>query len=375
MRTGYTILRICSRVRVLSVILGLCALHSYGVVPKLDSSSLDFRNRVEKSADIQTRSFLETLPRNVLIIEPYHGLGNRLRAYASAAALARKSGRGLVVVWLQDSHLNASMSSLFDTSHLTIVNFPVQHLLSTSLADVVTYDYNKRGGKDEVLYASSPAPIYVRSAYVLQSQPKVSETEITVELNKLVISAQVKDRVQHLRNKLQVEMAGQREMIGVHIRMNSDILTDVPGIQAVDRHHPAGVESMGPVAKERRRCTYAAFIPHMQRALETNPDAVFFISSDTREATLRLREKFGTRALLGFPAGLNGCDGSTSRTTRCLQNCLAEFFVMSKYSSSLILSSWSSASELILRMNAGKAKHEIGCFPPSSSWLGLGFLR
>ena len=47
---------------------------------------------------------LGTLPPNVLFVEPYHGLGNRLRAYASAAALAKMSGRALVVVWIPDVH-------------------------------------------------------------------------------------------------------------------------------------------------------------------------------------------------------------------------------------------------------------------------------
>ena len=360
--------------RFLSLILGLCTLNLYGVVPRLDTS-LASRNGAVHFSDARTRNFLETLPRNVLIIEPFHGLGNRLRAFASAAALARKTGRELVVVWLKDHHLNSSFYPLFDTSNLTIVNFPVQHLLSNSLEDVLTYDYNRIGGKDKLVLASSSLPIYVRSAYILQSQPKVSENEITAELNKLAISAQVKDRVQHLRHKLHLEMAGRREMIGVHIRMNGDIFKDVPGIQNVDRHDPAGVARMGPVAKERRRCNYAAFIPHMQRALEEKPDAVFFVSSDTREATLSLREKFGTRVLMGYPVDLDGCDGSMSRSTRCLQKSLSEFFVMSKDSSSLILSSWSSASELILRMSAGKIKHEIGCLPTSSSWFQLGLLQ
>ena len=54
------------------------------------------------------------------IIEPKNGLGNRLRALASAAVLAEKSNRALCVVWKRDTHFGAKFSELFDESNMLV---------------------------------------------------------------------------------------------------------------------------------------------------------------------------------------------------------------------------------------------------------------
>jgi hypothetical protein len=120
--------------------------------------------RVGIESDSKALDFLRRLPRNVLFVEPFHGLGNRLRAYACAAALAKLSFRHLVVVWIQDPHVNASMSALFDTNNLTVIDFPVSHLLSQVWVDVKMYDYNTKRRKDEIVQDESLVPIYIRSA-------------------------------------------------------------------------------------------------------------------------------------------------------------------------------------------------------------------
>ena len=56
------------------------------------SSSKQTVARVRVETDSKALYFLRRLPRNVLFVEPFHGLGNRLRAYACAAALAKFSG-------------------------------------------------------------------------------------------------------------------------------------------------------------------------------------------------------------------------------------------------------------------------------------------
>ena len=42
-----------------------------------------------------------------------NGLGNRLRAFASAAAVAAALGRPVMVVWVRDLHCNCSFRNLF----------------------------------------------------------------------------------------------------------------------------------------------------------------------------------------------------------------------------------------------------------------------
>lgn len=51
----------------------------------------------------------------LLIVDVRHGLGNRLRAYLSARACARRAGRRLVLVWRPDEHLRVRFEELFES--------------------------------------------------------------------------------------------------------------------------------------------------------------------------------------------------------------------------------------------------------------------
>ena len=53
-----------------------------------------------------------TLPK--LYIDAQHGLGNRLRAIGSAAAIAKNEGYELVIVWEPDEHCNCYFHDLFE---------------------------------------------------------------------------------------------------------------------------------------------------------------------------------------------------------------------------------------------------------------------
>jgi len=309
-------------------------------------------------SDSKALDFLRRLPRNVLFVEPFHGLGNRLRAYACAAALAKLSFRHLVVVWIQDPHVNASMSSLFDTNNLTVIDFPVSHLLSQVWVDVKMYDYNTKRRKDEIVQDKSLVPIYIRSAYVLQSQTRVGEVEISNELNALVPSAEVQKRT----NRLYSHLVTKENLVGVHIRMETDIKRDVPGIEQFPSENPAGTTHMGPVERERSRCHYEAFVPHLEKILQENPRANFFVASDSSLAVYTLRRRYPANVISSDINELEQCEGESRRGTSCLQSCLAEFIVLSKKTSKLILSEWSSASELIVRLSRDKIPHKLGCF-------------
>ena len=308
----------------------------------------------------EAENFLSGIPQNSLIIEPYHGLGNRLRAYGSAAALARKTGRVLYVIWIPDIHVNATMQDLFDTTSITVVDYPVAPALSCVFSEFLLYDYHSKGGKDEVLQDSTSLPIYVRSAYVLQSATSVSEADISFELLLLTPSIEVIEQVQILEQTIPQLKA---DFLGVHVRMNTDITKDVPGIANLGIHSPAGAAHMGPVKSERGRCHYKYFISHMEKALELNPNASFFVASDSSCAILKLFTAFPGKVYSTDLRKLAACEGINSRSKICLQVSLSEFLVLGSRVSYLILSEWSSASELILRLGAHKVPHESGCTP------------
>lgn len=64
-------------------------------------------------------------PDTYIILRVMHGLGNRMRAYASCAAIANATGRRLAVLWEADMHLNATFHELFEQlPNLTVINAP-----------------------------------------------------------------------------------------------------------------------------------------------------------------------------------------------------------------------------------------------------------
>lgn len=306
--------------------------------------------------------------KGTLFVEPFHGLGNRLRAYASAAALAKKSGRSLVVVWVPDVHIGANFTDLFQVpSGVTVVHFPILFYLMQNHDNLLVYDYNSKGGKDKILRDRSCSAIYVRSAYVLQSETKVVEADIVEELKALMPVPSVTRRA----TKGSAHLAGLKNIIGVHIRMQTDIEMDVPGISKLPAYHAAGISSMGPVESYRSRCHYSEFIPRFEEALVANRESVFLVATDSDEAVDALRTKYGRRVLT-FQGEPTNCSGILARGRSCVQEALAQFLALSNLSTSLMLSDWSSASELIRRLGSptpyitGCAKEENHrCLPLS----------
>ena len=148
------------------------------------------------------------------------------------------------------------------------------------------------------------------------------------------------------------------EIVGVHIRMQSNIELDVPGINQLPAGHAAGTESMGPVQRKRNLCNYREFIPKLKTLSQQSKNVSFLVASDSAEATRALRGTFGEK-VLQVEVG-EECLARPSRSTECAQAALVEFLALSEVSSSLILSDWSSASELIRRLSAPKPYYS-GC--------------
>ena len=317
---------------------------------------------------------LGTNTSQLLYVEPVHGLGNRLRAYASAAALARKTNRSLVVVWIPDVHVNARFSDLFDTSSMSVYEYPVLQDLKRTSIDLLAYDYMLPRKKDELILDLVEAPIYIRTAYVIQSQTRVYESDIASEIRLLKPADIVYDQVNTAYRKL----PDQQNVVGVHIRMLSSVEVDVPGISGVSPHDISSTSHMGPVKQQRDKCHVSAFIPVMHAHSKKHPDVNFLVTSDTPEVVPTLRKVFGSKIISFEGTGSNLCYGQLRRGRECLQSSLAQFILLARASSTLILSDWSSASELIRRLAPEGTYFESGCFQrlasPKGSLLGFAVL-
>ena len=142
--------------------------------------------------------------------------------------------------------------------------------------------------------------------------------------------------------------------------MMSNLKKDVPGIEALPDNHDAGTKAMGPVTMKRRRCHYSSFFDILDEEFMRNNKAQVLVSSDSEEATTALRLRYGSR-VEAFTHIDKRCDGAARRSVECLRSTLAAFIVLSRVSSSLVLSDWSSASELIRRLASRAVPHLNGC--------------
>ena len=123
-------------------------------------------------------------PSPALFIEPFHGLGNRLRALQSAAEVAVATGRQLHVVWRRDEHIDATFWQLFSqdpfnsTEHLSVArvttlvgNETMEHAAESFGGCTLVYDMMVNGEKDRPTISRADLMggqnLCVRSAYRL----------------------------------------------------------------------------------------------------------------------------------------------------------------------------------------------------------------
>ena len=305
--------------------------------------------------DVQSLDFSFSEATKVLAIEPYHGMGNRLRAYASAAALAKKSNRKLVVIWNPDVHANYSWTDLFlETKGVSFVDSKFLPALYSSKKGVDVYDYMDEVTKGKTVDALTDKHVYVRSAFCLTGNPPLSDSDINLELQQLQPNPVVTEIISSFRRQ-----NSRTQLIGVHVRMLADQTKDIPGIKELPFDSAAGLHLQQAAVSHRKRCHVTNFLPHIASELENLPDASIFVASDSTEAVKEISSIFSDRKVISTDDGLlHACDGSARRQKKCSQHALAEFLFMSS-ANSILTSDWSSASELIIRLS--HSSHRSGC--------------
>ena len=285
---------------------------------------------------------------SVLVVEARAGLGNRIRVIASATCLAQQTKRELIIVWKKDPHANCTFAELFQSSIIATTLDLKPYFMRE--ADTLFYDY------DTVPYmpidGTSPKHIYVRSGYVLTTSPECSD------LGAVVRSLRPTEHIQYEIDALS-EALHPSESIGVHIRMLTDLIQDIPGVQSISEDDPSGLQNMLPVQEFRRKCHASNFIPHVRQRLDKYPNSKILLISDSPEAFSSLSATFKDTVQLVY-SDSETCRDEKRRSENCLQRALVEFHVLSK-TKELILSEWSSASELISYLANPTTPKSTGC--------------
>ncbi|PXF48142.1 hypothetical protein BWQ96_02094 [Gracilariopsis chorda] len=367
-------------------------------IPPAFVSRMDPQNRrnllIRLSAHSDAPLSFATMPK-LIVVDVQNGLGNRLRALASALEFAYFTRRVLVVIWSRDAHLDASMHHLFDSSVLqnlivihTPISWPIQphqvHLpnsyplttsqyLPPSHPSVAYYNFMAKDSTPKSkqtpltrLAESSHQHIYVKTAYVLRS-PYAPNTLINAFVQALTPSPRVRALVRYATLAAGGENA-LHTMIGVHIRSRSLAQDN----DQVDYQCEYSINGAAVTNSWRMQSTPAFFIPQMKRLRRHWTSIVsrsylltadkselgngharyivdlrhlprFFVSVDSKAALSALYRHFRREDISTL---VRDCD---DRGAECAQYAFADMILLSR-TGALLASGWSSFSEAAQRL-------------------------
>lgn len=297
---------------------------------KLDELYLPFsaensaKNVTQVSGDSASPQVL--VRKSKLFVDAQHGLGNRLRAIGSAAAIAEASGRELVIIWQPDAHCNCRFSDLFTYKGIV--------LDASSLdddPDLKVYNYMtiEGGKKNELIVDNCASDIYVRSAYVLNSPHSDWKRE-----NHFIRSLRPVEAVQVLVNSVR-----HPNDVSVHVRMEGgrkdEYLPYESSSNWTDEDHDL-------IDYWRSKSHFSHFIRRIDALVTEGSAEHIFIAADRPETYREFRRAYGDR--------LAWLERSCyDRSAEQLQYALADALLLSR-APLLLGSTWSSFSELAMRL-------------------------
>lgn len=293
--------------------------------------------------------FVYEVPR-LLVVHVMHGLGNRLRALASAMAFAERTNRELVLIWERSPHCGAFFDELFERdltgrkndSLFIVQSFPVlfEQFEYASIRDFAwrdwsVYNYMSLDGgsaiKDEPVANTRFTHIYFKSAYVMQPvDNKLTGWDLeNQQLARLVPVDSVRDLVRSYSEEGQLS----EHTIGVHVR--SFNLTSEKNIDATNE---CGAGDAEVLAYWRSRSQAVHFVSEMQHLLAVDTRVNFLVASDSWDVVSEMKQLFPGRIL---SAKSHSCDG---RSATCMRLALADLMLLGK-TQSMLGSPWSSFTE------------------------------
>lgn len=268
-----------------------------------------------------------------LFIDVQHGLCNRLRALVSAAAIAERTDRNLVVIWRPDHHCQARIGDLLNYTGIVVED---------DAADV----FRKRAGLqynymeieadscfEEPILPDGPAhelgDVYIRSAYTLNSPHRTHMAEQKFLRNLRPVEAVV-DLVASVRHP---------NDIAAHIRMGTgpkfDHLSyESPNNWPEQRHKE--------LAEWRRKSDITRFIRRFDSLIESGDAETIFVAADLARTYTTLSDRYGKRVVYLKRRLFD-------RSAEQMQYALADLILLAS-APRMLASTWSSFSDTAQRL-------------------------
>lgn len=298
-----------------------------------------------ESTERKSRSFLHELylkrklPK--IIIEPKNGLGNKLRAVASAAVIAQAQNRNLLIVWIPDVHYQAKFNEHFDDSQLCVVSKPIPG--QVPIANIAP---TSKGGCNSfakpIDFQTILNDIYIVSATIISDISTTWAKECKWIQNHIQPLSWIQKKIDYFKN-----LFGIRKTIGVHIRMGQEAskyaFEDWSNYSAAQRKE---------ATQNRGECHYTHFMAEMEKHWARDPNQRFFLCADSEQIYKEFERKYPQR--YGNYIVHTEKD-SWDRSSGQLTNAVIDVFLLSMCSE-VYGSAWSSFTELAQRLGQPRVK-------------------
>mmetsp|Transcript_8608 Transcript_8608/g.18732 ORF Transcript_8608/g.18732 Transcript_8608/m.18732 type:complete len:480 (+) Transcript_8608:481-1920(+) len=166
---------------------------------------LGFGDSVETPMQLRSEGWVGALellrssPRPYVVVNAKNGLGNRLRALASAMAVAEALNRPVMLIWVPDLHCNCGFRTLFaEPLRFVLLEEEIpQQNLTESMFQVYNYMRPEPGAvKDAPVYPDVRRHLYFKSAFLmnhhygswLHAQWHLKQLTPTAEVMRMVVA-------------------------------------------------------------------------------------------------------------------------------------------------------------------------------------------
>ena len=280
---------------------------------------------------------LNTRFKKNFIINSIFGLGNRMRAIASAYSICKLNNYNLVINWIPDNHCDCYIQDL-------IVNiFSFAKIISFNIEDKVSnykyynyYEKDVNGKKDEYIDLNFDN-IYVKSNCVLNNKDSLTLFDNFFSIIKW------NDTI----NNLISIIPNISKCIGMHIRMEGG--KQFQNIDA-DKDNNWTKEETDLLFKYRDISHIDNFIHQINCILDKNPNQTFFIATDMKSNYEKLINIYGNKIVI---LDRNLYDRSKEQ----IYYSIADIILLSRCKQ-FYGSTWSSFSELVTYFQSKTIKNK-----------------
>jgi hypothetical protein len=286
-----------------------------------------------------------------IYINAKNGLGNRMRAFASAYNIGISSGREVVLIWIPDNHCGAKFTDLFKINNVLngviIMDVDIDNLDK----EIVRYDFleNEYVIRDKLIYNfmgaernlpiddTTDKDIYIVSACVLKNHHTNWNKECAF-LRKLEVIDPIAKQINIFERNYSMD-----QVIGVHIRMGQP--PDINNYEDVSTYTDKQKVEM---EKWRANSHWSIFLNEMKRIIRVKNNQKFFLCCDNPEAYYHIISEIKSN-IISTPK--ERYDRSSGQIISAVIDVM--LLAKTKY---ILGSGWSSFTELATRLGGNDCK-------------------